>query len=38
MLRRATEEPYSFMYVDLTAKTPERMFWLRFDKRLVPST
>jgi ABC-type dipeptide/oligopeptide/nickel transport system ATPase component len=37
MLRRATEEPYSFLYVDLTAKTPERMFWLRFDKRLVPS-
>jgi GTPase SAR1 family protein len=36
MLRRATEEPYSFLYVDLAAKTPDRMFWLRFEKRLVP--
>jgi GTPase SAR1 family protein len=36
LLRHATEEPYSFLYVDLAAKTPERMFWLRFEKRLVP--
>jgi GTPase SAR1 family protein len=35
MIRQATEAPYSFIYVDLSAKTPERMFWLRFEKRLV---
>ena len=37
ILRRATEEPYSFLYIDLAAKKPELMFWLRFEKRLVPT-
>ena len=36
LIRRATEEPYSFLYVDLAAKRPDQMFWLRFEKRLVP--
>jgi hypothetical protein len=37
ILRRATEEPYSFLYIDLAAKRPDQMFWLRFQRRLVPS-
>ena len=37
LIRRATEEPYSFLYVDLAAKRPDQMFWLRFEKRLVPA-
>jgi GTPase SAR1 family protein len=36
MLRQATEEPYSFLYVDLAARRPDQMFWLRFESRLVP--
>ena len=36
LLRHATEQPYSFLYVDLAAKKPDEMFWLRFEKRLVP--
>ena len=36
ILHRATEEPYSFLYINLAAKKPEDMFWLRFEKRLVP--
>ena len=35
MYNLATEEPYSFMYVALTAKKKEDMFWIRFDKKLV---
>ena len=37
LIRRATEEPYSFLYLDLAAKRPDQMFWLRFEKRLVPA-
>ena len=37
LIRRATEEPYSFLYVDLAAKRPDQMFWLRFERRLVPA-
>ena len=37
LIRKATEEPYSFLYVDLAAKRPDQMFWLRFEKRLVPA-
>ena len=37
LIRHATAEPYSFLYVDLAARRPEEMFWLRFEKRLVPS-
>ena len=36
LIRHATAEPYSFLYVDLAARRPEEMFWLRFEKRLVP--
>ena len=38
LICRATEEPYSFLYVDLAAKRPDQMFWLRFEKRLVPAS
>ena len=36
LICKATEQPYSFLYVDLAAKKPDQMFWLRFEKRLVP--
>ena len=36
LIRHATEQPYSFLYVDLAARRPDQMFWLRFEKRLVP--
>ena len=36
LIRHATAEPYSFLYVDLAAKKPDQMFWLRFEKRFVP--
>ena len=32
LLREATEEPYSFLYVRLDAKRPE--FWVRFEQPL----
>jgi hypothetical protein len=35
IIRRATEEPYSFLFVDMAAKRPDQMFWLRFERRLV---
>ena len=37
MYRRATEEQYSFLYVDLAARTPGKMFMLRFHRYLVPA-
>ena len=37
LIRKATEQQYSFLYVDLAAKRPDQMFWLRFEKRLVPA-
>ena len=36
LIRHATAEPYSFLYCDLAARKPDEMFWLRFEKRLVP--
>ena len=36
LYRHATEEPYSFMFVRLDAKTRRDMFWLRFEARLLP--
>ena len=36
LYKHATEEPYSFLFVRLDAKTREDMFWLRFEKRLIP--
>ena len=35
MYDEATKEPYSFLYVKLTAKAAEDMFWVRFDRRLA---
>ena len=35
MIRQAAEAPYSFIYVDLSTKTPERMLWLHFERRLA---
>ena len=31
----ATEEPFSFLYVKLCAKTKDEMFMKRFDHRLI---
>ena len=36
MYEQATAEPYSFFYVNLTAKRREDMFWLRFEQRMIP--
>jgi len=36
LYRKATEEPYSFMFIRLDAKTRRDMFWLRWEARLVP--
>ena len=38
MYRAATEEPYSFLFVRLDAKTRETMFYLRFESRLSPES
>jgi hypothetical protein len=37
MYMHATAEPYSFLTIRLDAKTREDMFWLRFEKRLLPT-
>ena len=36
MYEEATSEPYSFLYVNGMAKTADDMFWLRFERPLVP--
>ena len=36
MYNLATSEPFSFLYIKLSAKRPEEMFYIRFDSRLVP--
>jgi hypothetical protein len=38
MYKEATEEPYSFMFVRLDAKTRQEMFYLRFEARLLPES
>ena len=38
MYNVATDEPFSFLYVKLTAKKKEDMFFVRFDKKLVLDT
>ena len=35
MYNIATQEPYSFLYINLVAKKKEDMFYIRFDKKLV---
>ena len=37
MYHLAVDEPHSFWYILLTAKRPEDAFFLRFEKRLVPT-
>ena len=32
----AADEPYSFLYIDLTAKKKDEMFHLRFERRVAP--
>ena len=36
LYKHATAEAFSFLFVRLDAKTRDDMFWLRFEKRLVP--
>ncbi len=36
LYRYATEEPYSFLFIRLDAKTRQEVFYLRFEQRLVP--
>ena len=38
MYKMAIDEPYSFWYVLLTAKKREEMFFLRFEKRMIPKS
>jgi hypothetical protein len=35
LYHEATDEPYSFLFIDTVAKRPADMFWLRFEKKLV---
>ena len=37
ILDRATEEPYSFLWLNLRATRKEDLFWLKFTARLIPS-
>ena len=32
----ATSEPYSFLYIDATAKTADKMFFRRFEEPIAP--
>jgi hypothetical protein len=36
IILRATEEPYSFLWINLRATRPEDLFWLKFRGRLQP--
>ena len=36
LLRHATAEPYSFCWLNLRSKTPDDLFWLRFDRPMRP--
>ncbi len=38
MYHVATDEPFSFLYVKLTAKKKEDMFFVRFDKKITVDT
>jgi hypothetical protein len=37
ILERATEEPYSFLWLNLRATRKEDLFWLKFTARLIPA-
>jgi hypothetical protein len=36
LLDKATEEPYSFLWLNLRAKDKKDLFWLKFKARLIP--
>ena len=36
MYEEATAEPYSFLFINSVAKTLDSMFWIRFERPLVP--
>ena len=36
IILRATSEPYSFLWLNLTAKEPTDVFWHRFEARILP--
>ena len=38
MYELATRDPYSFWYIHLAAKRREDMFFLRFEKRMIPTS
>jgi hypothetical protein len=38
LILKATEEPYSFLWLNLRASDPRDLFWLRFEARLVPKS
>ena len=38
MYELVTREPYSFWYIHLAAKRREDMFFLRFEKRMIPNS
>ena len=33
--KQATAEPYAFLYVNLTARDINKMFWINFDKQIT---
>ena len=33
--KQATEQPFAFLYVNLTAKNINDMFWINFDQKIV---
>ena len=37
LYRMATDEPYSFLYIKLTARDKNDMFYMRFDRKLIPN-
>ena len=37
MYKLATEEAFSFLYVNLAAQRVQDMFWLRFEQRMIPT-
>jgi len=35
IIKKATAEKYSFLWLNLTASDPKDLFWLRFEARLI---
>jgi hypothetical protein len=36
MYEEATSEPYSFLFINSVAKSLDEMFWLRFERPIIP--